>query len=108
MQADFWQKRWERDQIGFHLAEVNPYLQQYWPALGLAAQTRVLVPLCGKSLDLIWLADQGFEVLGIELAEKAVEDFFVSTSCSRRSASTGCSRSTPTVRSSSGAAISLP
>ncbi|WP_047337466.1 thiopurine S-methyltransferase [Pseudomonas protegens] len=76
MQADFWQKRWERDQIGFHLAEVNPYLRQYWPALGLEKNSRVLVPLCGKSLDLIWLADQGFEVLGIELAEKAVEDFF--------------------------------
>ena len=30
----------------------------------------------GKSLDLIWLANQGFQVLGIELAEKAVEDFF--------------------------------
>ncbi|NBF03738.1 thiopurine S-methyltransferase [Pseudomonas sp. Fl5BN2] len=76
MQADFWQRRWESDQIGFHLAEVNPYLQQYWPALGLPAQTRVLVPLCGKSLDLIWLADQGYQVLGVELTEKAVEDFF--------------------------------
>nr|BFD43497.1 thiopurine S-methyltransferase [Pseudomonas sp. FFPRI_1] len=77
MQADFWHKRWERDQIGFHQAEVNPYLQQYWPALGLTANSRVLVPLCGKSLDLLWLADQGFRVLGIELAEKAVEDFFL-------------------------------
>lgn len=76
MQADFWQKRWERDQIGFHLAEVNPYLQQCWPALGLEKGARVLVPLCGKSLDLLWLVDQGYEVLGIELAEKAVEDFF--------------------------------
>ncbi|MGE8350372.1 MAG: thiopurine S-methyltransferase [Pseudomonas protegens] len=76
MHADFWHKRWERDQIGFHLAEVNPYLQQYWPGLGLPTDARVLVPLCGKSLDLIWLANQGFQVLGIELAEKAVEDFF--------------------------------
>ncbi|KAF0865515.1 thiopurine S-methyltransferase [Pseudomonas sp. LD120] len=76
MQADFWHKRWERDQIGFHLAEVNPYLQRYWPDLGLPTNARVLVPLCGKSLDLIWLADQGFQVLGIELAEKAVVGFF--------------------------------
>ncbi|AZC19830.1 thiopurine S-methyltransferase [Pseudomonas sp. CMR5c] len=76
MQADFWHKRWERDQIGFHLAQVNPYLQQYWPGLGLADQARVLVPLCGKSLDLAWLASRGHQVLGIELSEKAVEDFF--------------------------------
>ena len=34
------------------------------------------MPLCGKSLDLLWLAHQGHEVLGIELSEKAVEDFF--------------------------------
>ncbi|AZC27801.1 thiopurine S-methyltransferase [Pseudomonas sessilinigenes] len=76
MQADFWHKRWEQGQIGFHSTEVNPYLQQYWPGLGLAAQSRVLVPLCGKSLDLLWLADRGHQVLGIELSQKAVEDFF--------------------------------
>jgi thiopurine S-methyltransferase len=35
----------------------------------------VLVPLCGKSLDLAWLAGQGYRVLGVELS-RAVEDFF--------------------------------
>lgn len=76
MDEGFWQARWSLDQIGFHLAEVNPYLQRHWPALGLPAQGRVLVPLCGKSLDLAWLAAQGQRVLGIELAQKAVEAFF--------------------------------
>ncbi|MDP9689368.1 UNVERIFIED_ORG: thiopurine S-methyltransferase [Pseudomonas mohnii] len=55
---------------------MNPYLQRFWPALGLEEGARVLVPLCGKSLDLLWLAQRGHEVLGIELSEKAVEDFF--------------------------------
>ncbi|OLF52383.1 thiopurine S-methyltransferase [Pseudomonas chlororaphis] len=76
MQPEFWHKRWEQNQIGFHLSEVNPYLQRYWPQLGLAQGARVLVPLCGKSLDLAWLASQGHQVLGIELSERAVEDFF--------------------------------
>ena len=76
MEPEFWQKRWERDQIGFHLSEVNPYLQQFWPHLGLTPGARVLVPLCGKSLDLKWLAGLGHEVLGIELSEKAIQDFF--------------------------------
>jgi thiopurine S-methyltransferase len=76
MQPEFWHKRWALDQIGFHLGEVNPYLQRFWPDLELKEHARVLVPLCGKSLDLAWLADQGFQVLGIELSEKAVEDFF--------------------------------
>ena len=76
MHAGFWQARWSRSEIGFHLAEVNPYLQRYWPDLGMATGARVLVPLCGKSLDLAWLAGQGFRVTGVELAQRAVEDFF--------------------------------
>ncbi len=76
MHADFWQTRWARSEIGFHLPQVNPYLQQYWPTLGLPVGAQVLVPLCGKSLDLAWLAGQGFAVVGVELAQRAVEDFF--------------------------------
>ncbi|MCE5986501.1 thiopurine S-methyltransferase [Pseudomonas sp. 5FOS] len=76
MEPAFWQQRWADNQIGFHQAQVNPYLQKYWPTLGLAPGSRVLVPLCGKSLDLAWLAGQGYRVLGVELSRRAVEDFF--------------------------------
>lgn len=76
MQPEFWHKKWASNQIGFHLPAVNPYLQRFWPDLQLPAQARVLVPLCGKSLDLLWLAGRGHRVLGIELSQKAVEDFF--------------------------------
>ena len=76
MEAAFWQQRWADNQIGFHQARVNPYLQRYWPQLQLAAGSRVLVPLCGKSLDLAWLAGQGHRVLGVELSRQAVEAFF--------------------------------
>ncbi|BBR52999.1 MULTISPECIES: thiopurine S-methyltransferase [Pseudomonas] len=76
MEPAFWHKRWADNQIGFHQAQVNLYLQTYWPALGLAQASRVLVPLCGKSLDLAWLAGQGHQVLGVELSRRAVEDFF--------------------------------
>ncbi|HBX53948.1 thiopurine S-methyltransferase [Pseudomonas sp. UBA2684] len=76
MHATFWQARWARNEIGFHAQEVNPYLQRHWPALGVPGEARVLVPLCGKSLDLAWLAAQGWRVLGVEVAQKAIEDFF--------------------------------
>lgn len=76
MEPAFWQQRWADNQIGFHQAQVNPYLQTYWPQLQLAPGSRVLVPLCGKSLDLAWLAGQGHRVLGVELSRRAVEDFF--------------------------------
>jgi thiopurine S-methyltransferase len=76
MQPEFWHKKWASNQIGFHLPQVNPYLQRHWPELAIPARARVLVPLCGKSLDLLWLAGQGHQVLGIELSQTAVEDFF--------------------------------
>ena len=76
MQPEFWHKKWASKQIGFHLLQVNPYLQRHWPDLAIPARARVLVPLCGKSLDLLWLAGQGHQVLGIEISQTAVEDFF--------------------------------
>ena len=76
METDFWHDRWENNLIGFHLDEVNPYLKQSWPLLNLKPGARVFVPLCGKSRDLAWLEEQGFEVVGIELSPLAVKAFF--------------------------------
>ena len=77
MEPDFWHQRWQQNLIGFHQAEGNPYLRQYWGELGVAAPARVLVPLCGKSYDLMWLHQQGYHVEGVELSELAVRAFFV-------------------------------
>ena len=76
MDPDFWHERWEANQIGFHQDEINAYLGRYWPTLGLDPGSRVLVPLCGKSLDLLWLREQGHAVVGIELSRIAVQTFF--------------------------------
>lgn len=72
-----WRQRWQEGRIGFHLSETHPALAHYWPALGVAPGAKVLVPLCGKSLDMRWLAEQGHPVLGIELAPEAIEQFLV-------------------------------
>ena len=76
MHADFWVKRWEEGKIGFHRSEYNDYLVEYWSELGLDATATVLVPLSGKSLDMLWLSSQGHTVHGAELSKIAVEDFF--------------------------------
>lgn len=76
MEADFWHNRWENNLTGFHLNEVNPHLKENWPAMYLESIARVFVPLCGKTIDLIWLAEQGHQVVGIELSQLAVEAFF--------------------------------
>ncbi|WP_339497401.1 thiopurine S-methyltransferase [Pseudomonas sp. EA_15y_Pfl1_P101] len=84
MELEFWRERWARNQIGFHLPEVNSCLQRHWPTLALAKGAKVLVPLCGKSLDLMWLASRGHRVLGLELSEQAVEAFFSEQSLAPR------------------------
>lgn len=76
MEKDFWLERWEREEIGFHQNEINPYLRQYWEELHPAHASKVFVPLCGKSLDMLWLRKQGHSVLGVELSTIAVQAFF--------------------------------
>lgn len=76
MNREFWLDRWRLNQIGFHQAQFNARLMQHWPSLEVPPGARVFVPLCGKSRDMIWLADQGYPVLGIELAAAAIDAFF--------------------------------
>src|SRR5688500_7635590 len=75
MDHEFWRERWAQGQLGFHRLDTNPMLERFWPALG-ASEGRVLVPLCGKSLDLDWLAGRGHEVVGVEFVAAAVEAYF--------------------------------
>ena len=76
MKPEFWLQRWDENKIGFHLDEENPHLIKNWPQLGVAPGSRVFVPLCGKSVDLRWLAEQGYFVEAIELSDSAIEQFF--------------------------------
>jgi len=76
MELSYWTSRWRKGKTGFHLDRIHPLLVNYRPRLGLQAGEAVLVPLCGKSLDLTWLADQGFEVHGVEISEIAIRQFF--------------------------------
>ena len=76
MDERFWRERWENNQIGFHEGRVNAHLEAWWPELGLAPSARVFVPLCGKAVDLLWLRACGHEVLGVEISDIAVRDFF--------------------------------
>lgn len=76
MQPDFWHELWDNDFIPFNQQRPNPLLVAHWPALDLAADATVFVPLCGKAVDMAWLADRGHSIVGSELSERAVRDFF--------------------------------
>jgi thiopurine S-methyltransferase len=76
MKQEFWQEKWQANEIGFHQDVVHPLLVKYLATLSLEKGSRVFVPLCGKSRDIICVREQGYEVIGLELSELAVESFF--------------------------------
>ena len=74
MERAFWQQRWEQRQIGFHEGRPNALLERH--ILRVAECKRVYVPLCGKAVDLAYLAGRGHEVLGSEVVREAVLELF--------------------------------
>ena len=79
--TSFWKGSWAKGreaEPGFHLSRPNPTLESAiaagfldWPD---DSQRRILVPLCGKTLDLRYLAEQGHAVVGVEGIEDAVRE----------------------------------
>jgi len=75
MDASFWHNCWERNSLGFHQESVHPFLESYLAPRLTSIDSHVFVPLCGKSLDMTWLAER-MKVTGAELSEIACRDFF--------------------------------
>jgi thiopurine S-methyltransferase len=75
MEIAYWQERWHSGAIGFHEGTPNALLVEF--ARFFAHRQRVLVPLCGKSVDLAWLAQRGLLVTGVEVVRAAIDAFFV-------------------------------
>ncbi len=75
MEADFWHQRWHKKETGWHREDVHPLLidfaKKYFPV-----NSTIFIPLCGKSLDMQWLVKAGYKIIGSELSEIAVKEFF--------------------------------
>lgn len=76
MELSYWQSKWRKNKIGFHMPGGYPALRKHWPVLSLPENPAVLVPLCGKSPDMLWLSSQGAFVFGVEISEIAIQSFF--------------------------------
>jgi thiopurine S-methyltransferase len=76
MDPEFWKERWQARQIGFNLPTPHEYLVQHGLPLWQERHPHVLVPLCGKAIDMVYLAEQGARVTGAELVESAAQEFF--------------------------------
>lgn len=76
MENSYWHQKWHTNEIGFNQSQPNQLLQRYCHTLNLQPGDRVFVPLCGKSIDMLWLIQQGYHVIGVELSLMACESFF--------------------------------
>ncbi|MET1255948.1 thiopurine S-methyltransferase [Aliikangiella maris] len=76
--TQYWLDRWQHNEINFHMQRPHPLLQKFIAQFtgSLAIKAKVFVPLCGKALDMIFLTEQGYHVVGVELSALAAESFF--------------------------------
>ena len=75
MDSEYWLNRWVENRTGFHVKGVNPLLERFWPQIARSGSGRVIVPMCGKSEDLRWLAERGHDVVGVDLSPIAARAF---------------------------------
>ena len=71
-----WINRWETGETGWHRTKTNATLINFFDCLSLKPGDRVFVPLCGKTLDMVFFLSKGIEVVGVELSALAIEAFF--------------------------------
>ena len=71
-----WHSRWESNKIGWHADQVNQNLIEYFSKLNLVDGDKIFVPLCGKSVDMLYLLQRGLKVVGVEMSEIAAKQFF--------------------------------
>lgn len=101
MEPEFWRRAWAEGRTGFHQEAVHPELLRHSDRFLCGGRHRVLVPLCGKSVDLAWIRDRGHAVVGVELVQKAVVGLF------EREASTANIRPVGPFRQWSGAGLTV-
>lgn len=75
MDQQYWHTKWKQHELGFNQISPNVLLQKFLPHFGLQTGAKIFVPLCGKTIDMIWLSQQGYEVIGVELSPIACEAF---------------------------------
>ncbi len=77
MDYEFWDNCWQRPSQPFHVESAHPLLSKYLHLF--KKDRRVLLPLSGKSLDPIFLAENGLFSTSIEFNPTAVESFIADT-----------------------------
>nr|XP_038029949.1 thiopurine S-methyltransferase isoform X2 [Anas platyrhynchos] len=75
--AQEWLHKWETGTAAFHKEHGHPLLEKYLDVL-LSGRSglRIFFPLCGKAVDMKRLADLGHSIVGVDISEQALKEFF--------------------------------
>ena len=66
---------WDQERPGFDQDRVNSFLFEYAPFTETEKKS-ILVPLAGRSIDLVYLSERFRKVVAVEWVESAIVDFF--------------------------------
>lgn len=75
MDFEFWSNCWVKPTQPFHLTKPHHFLTEYFSEY-FSDKERVLLPLCGKTQDINFIANNGIKAIGVEFNPRAVESFF--------------------------------
>ncbi|XP_014778197.1 probable thiopurine S-methyltransferase isoform X1 [Octopus bimaculoides] len=74
---DYWINRWNTGKIRFHREEMHISLEKHLDKfIDGRNGIKIFFPLCGKCVDMKGLADKGHNVVGVDIAEQAFQEFF--------------------------------
>ncbi|KAL4229725.1 hypothetical protein ACF0H5_010113 [Mactra antiquata] len=71
-----WIESWSSGDTGFHMTFTDPFLDKNEADIFGGKTKSIFAPLCGKSLDMLWMYNKGHSVCGVDIAEQAVQEFF--------------------------------
>jgi methyl halide transferase len=66
-----WQRHYDENDMGWDLGQVAPPFVRLWEE-GQLPMGKVLIPGCGRGHEVLFLAENGFEVTGVDYSDGAV------------------------------------
>jgi len=75
MDIEGWNARWESNP-SWHAEKARTEILDLMKSNVTDFTGKVFVPLCGASLDMIWLAEEGLQVVGVEVSRLAIDKFY--------------------------------
>ncbi len=70
-QREDWQEYYDQDDLRWDLGEVSPPLKRLWQE-GVLGAGRMIIPGCGQGHEVLFFAEQGFEVTGVDYTDGGV------------------------------------